>query len=35
MFWTRAVESKGPQAMEKTMDVIYKEMEKIIRKNRK
>lgn len=32
MFWTRAVESKGPQAMEKTMDVIYNEMNKIIRK---
>lgn len=32
MFWTRAVESKGPQAMEKTMNVIYNEMNKIIRK---
>lgn len=32
LFWTRAVESKGPQAMEKTMNVIYKELDKITRK---
>ena len=31
-FWTKAVESKGPQAIKKTMNVIYNEMGKIIRK---
>jgi hypothetical protein len=35
LFWTKAVESKGPQAMEKTMKVIYDEMNKIINKHKK
>lgn len=31
-FWTKAVESTGPDAMKHTMDVIYRELEKIIDK---
>lgn len=35
LFWTKAVESKGPLMMEKTLKVIYKEMDKIIRRNKR
>lgn len=34
-FWTRAVESTGPGAMTHTMDIIYRELEKIINKKNK
>jgi hypothetical protein len=33
-FWTRAAEMEGPKIMEKTLNVIYKEVDKIIRKKK-
>lgn len=33
-FWTKAVESTGPRSIEKTMNVIYNELEKIINKKK-
>ena len=30
MFWTRAVEETGPDALKHTMNVVYRELEKII-----
>lgn len=35
MFWTKAVETQAPKAIQKTMDVIYKEVEKIMIKKLK
>ena len=35
MFWTKAVKTEAPKAIQKTMDVIYKEVEKIMIKKLK
>lgn len=33
-FWTKAADVEGPKIMEKTLNVIYKEVEKIMRKKK-